>query len=76
MKAIVAKDYGDIDEMIHLDDRVPVPRLADLSSKQRHRMILQTHAVALAPGDVRVLSGLTRELQGPPEFPYVSGGAT
>jgi NADPH:quinone reductase-like Zn-dependent oxidoreductase len=30
--------------------------------------------VALACGDCRVLSGLTRELQGPPSFPYIPCG--
>lgn len=37
-------------------------------------MIIKTHAVSLACGDCRVLSGLTRELQGPPSFPYIPGG--
>merc|ERR1719329_1652301 len=37
-------------------------------------MILKTLAVSLAPGDVRTVSGKTRELQGPPSFPYIPGG--
>jgi NADPH:quinone reductase-like Zn-dependent oxidoreductase len=37
-------------------------------------MIIKTLAVALAPGDCRVLSGKTREFQGPPSFPYIPAG--
>lgn len=75
MTAVQGKDYGPIDEMISVESNVPVPRLADLPpKKQKSHVLIQTYAVALAPGDCRVLSGLTRELQGPPSFPYVPGG--
>jgi NADPH:quinone reductase-like Zn-dependent oxidoreductase len=37
-------------------------------------MLIKVLAVALAPGDCRVLSGKTREFQGPPSFPYTPGG--
>jgi NADPH:quinone reductase-like Zn-dependent oxidoreductase len=75
MKAVQAIDYGDIDEMLSVHEKIKVPRLSDLPPKMRSSHILiQTHAVALAPGDCRVLSGLTREMQGPPSFPYVPGG--
>ena len=75
MRAAQGKDYGPIDEMISVEDGVPVPRLDDLPEKKRSTsMIVRTHAVSLAPGDCRVLSGLTRELQGPPSFPYIPGG--
>mmetsp|Transcript_22157 Transcript_22157/g.27185 ORF Transcript_22157/g.27185 Transcript_22157/m.27185 type:complete len:376 (-) Transcript_22157:681-1808(-) len=75
MRAVQGKDYGDIDETIHVDDSVQYPSLEDIPIKQRKNfIIIQTHAVALACGDVRVLSGLTRELQGPPSFPYIPGG--
>lgn len=75
MKAAQGKDYGSIDEMISVEDGVAVPRLSDLPPKKRKDFIvIKTHAVALAPGDCRVISGLTRELQGPPEFPYIPGG--
>ncbi|KAL3939816.1 MAG: hypothetical protein SGARI_001230 [Bacillariaceae sp.] len=37
-------------------------------------MILKTLAVALAPGDCRVMSGKTSFVQGPPSFPYIPGG--
>lgn len=75
MKAAQGKDYGDIDDMIYVDDQVSFPNLEKLSKKQRKSsMIIETHAVALACGDCRVLSGDTREFQGPPEFPYIPCG--
>jgi NADPH:quinone reductase-like Zn-dependent oxidoreductase len=76
MRAVQGKELGgDIDTTISVEDGVTVPRLDDLPPRQRsHVMIVQTRAVALAPGDVRVLSGKTRELQGPPSFPYIPGG--
>ena len=75
MKAIQGTDYGDIDEMLSLETNVRIPRLSDLPPKERaSHILIKTHAVALAPGDCRVLSGLTREMQGPPSFPYTPGG--
>jgi len=89
MKAAQAKGYGDIDEMISVQDDVPVPDLQEeiiieenlhpmikqsyKKDSQTH-MIIQTLAVALAPGDTRLLSGKTRRMQGPPRFPYIVGG--
>lgn len=37
-------------------------------------MMVKTEAVALAPGDCRVLSGVCKKFQGPPSFPYIPGG--
>lgn len=91
MKAAQGKDYGPIDEMLSVQDNVPLPPQMLLSSGSskattsgaapassaelgRHQMIIKVLSVALAPGDCRVMSGLTRELQGPPSFPYVPGG--
>lgn len=75
MRAVQGKDYGDIDEMLSVENGVRVPQLSDVpEKKRRHYMIIKTLAVSLAPGDVRVLSGKTRELQGPPSFPYIPGG--
>jgi NADPH:quinone reductase-like Zn-dependent oxidoreductase len=75
MRAAQGKDYGPIDEMISVEDGVKVPHLCDLPDKKRAKfMVLKIHAVSLAPGDCRVISGLTRELQGPPCFPYIPGG--
>ena len=88
MKATQGKDYGDIDEMLsveevavpHLDDDFqPVEKLHPLIQSairkdRKTHMILKTLAVALPPGDCRVLSGKTRRFQGPPSFPYIPGG--
>jgi NADPH:quinone reductase-like Zn-dependent oxidoreductase len=89
MRAAQGAGYGDIDRMLSVEDGVPVPRLSDpydpvepihplirLATKQDRKthMIIRTLAVALAPGDCRVLSGLTRLFQGPPSFPYAPGG--
>jgi hypothetical protein len=37
-------------------------------------MVVKVHAVSLAPGDWRSLSGLTRGMQGPKSFPHIPGG--
>jgi len=76
MRAAQGSDYGDIDTTISVSDQVDVPRLQDLPNEKQRKtnMVIRTLAVALAPGDCRVLSGQTRELQGPPSFPYVPGG--
>jgi len=75
MQAVQGRGYGDIDENIFVDDNVKKLTLEDLPKKKRKDfMIIKTHAVSLACGDCRVLSGLTRELQGPPSFPYIPGG--
>lgn len=78
MRAAQASDYGDIDKVLSVEDGVKVPRLTDRGEgrKQKDWMLIKTHAVAVAPGDCRVLSGKTRELQGPPSssFPYVPCG--
>ncbi|KAL7542672.1 hypothetical protein ACHAWF_007227 [Thalassiosira exigua] len=89
MKAALAKNYGDIDEMISVEEAVSVPDLHDefsptekihpliasaIKKDRQTHMIIKTLAVALAPGDCRVLSGKTRTFQGPPSLPYIPGG--
>ena len=75
MRAGQVQDYGDIDTQVSVQDGVAVPQLSKLSARQRkNQMIVQTHAVSLAPGDVRVLSGKTKEIQGPPALPYIPAG--
>lgn len=72
--AAQTKDYGDIDEMISVSE-IEYPSFQNIpKGKRKNYLIIKTHAVALACGDCRVLSGLTRELQGPPSFPYIPGG--
>lgn len=75
MLAAQGKDYGPIDDMISVQGGVKVPHLDDLPAKTRSKyMLLKILSVSMAPGDCRVLSGLTKELQGPPSFPYIPGG--
>mmetsp|Transcript_14435 Transcript_14435/g.22546 ORF Transcript_14435/g.22546 Transcript_14435/m.22546 type:complete len:454 (+) Transcript_14435:93-1454(+) len=76
MRAAQGKDYGDIEEMMSVQDGIVVPQLKDcVDPKQQHQyLVLRTLSVSLAPGDCRVLSGKTRELQGPPSFPYIPCG--
>ena len=75
MRSVQIPDYGPIKEMVKVEENVRIPRLSSIPQKKRNDyLILKTLAVSLAPGDVRVLSGETRELQGPPSFPYIPGG--
>mmetsp|Transcript_30811 Transcript_30811/g.67644 ORF Transcript_30811/g.67644 Transcript_30811/m.67644 type:complete len:363 (-) Transcript_30811:74-1162(-) len=72
MKAIVATGFGDIDSNVHLDDDFPTPTLP--AKDDGKHMIIRVLACALAPGDVRVLSGKTDYMQMPEcGFPYVIG---
>ncbi|KAL7461293.1 hypothetical protein ACHAXS_001716 [Conticribra weissflogii] len=77
MRAAQISDYGtDLDKLLSVQSNVPTPRLGEDTppAKFDNPMLLRVLSVALAPGDARVLSGLTRELQGPPSFPYTPGG--
>lgn len=67
MRAVQSANYGN-----HLDlsvNTIPEPAVIP-----KGKILLQTHAVALAPGDARVLSGKCKSLNGPPSFPYIPGG--
>ena len=80
MKAAQGKYFGDVDEVMTVEDGVPLPNLEEEYNKpqetthplfryatkldRKNHMIIKTLAVALAPGDCRVLSGKTREFQG------------
>jgi NADPH:quinone reductase-like Zn-dependent oxidoreductase len=68
MKAIHAINYGSTGNL-HLQINVPKP-----VNIPKGKILIKTEAVALAPGDARVLSGKTRELQGPASMPYIPGG--
>jgi len=76
MRAAYGMNYGPVDDMVHVVDDAPKPNLRDAlgASKSKDWAIIRTLAVALAPGDVRVLSGKTKEFQGPKAFPHVLGG--
>lgn len=68
MRGASIAGYGAIDEMISVRDDWPVPEAGP------GELLIQVHAVALAPGDVRMLSGETRLMQKPRAFPYIGGG--
>jgi NADPH:quinone reductase-like Zn-dependent oxidoreductase len=74
MKAVVATGFGAIDENIYLRTDWPKPFLPPDS---KGLMIIRVLACALAPGDVRVLSGKTDWMQLPKGgHPYVIGSDT
>ena len=90
MKAVQCQGFGDKNQVLSVQDKVRIPNLRDIYEQPQLRlhpliqyatrrdrtthMLIQTLAVALAPGDARVLSGETRYFQGPPSFPYIPGG--
>ena len=76
MRAAQCIDYSEnVDEVLSVVDDVATPRLEDTPPAGfKHPMLIRVLSVALAPGDNRVMSGLTREFQGPPSFPYTPGG--
>lgn len=76
MRAAQCTDYSDsVDEVLSVEEAVATPTLDDTPpSGFKNPMLIRVLAVALAPGDVRAMSGLTRKFQGPPSFPYTPGG--
>jgi len=78
MRAAQVYGYGDGDddvELISVQDNIPVRQLHDLPPRVGvTQMLVRMEAVALAPGDCRVLSGHTKEIQGPPALPYIPAG--
>lgn len=70
MEAIISHGYGTYQNLKLVTD-YPKPNVNELPKR---KMLVKTLAVALAPGDARVLSGDCKSLQGPPSFPYIPGG--
>lgn len=71
MRGAQVSGYGeDPTELLSISDTIPRPKLP---SKGRF-LLVRVHAVSLAPGDCRVMSGKTRLVQGPPSLPYIPGG--
>jgi NADPH:quinone reductase-like Zn-dependent oxidoreductase len=72
MKAALATGFGEIDLNIHVKDNVPLPTFGREANTLQ--LLIRVQCCALAPGDVRVLSGLTDMVQLPPGgHPYVIG---
>ena len=77
MRAAQCTSYSkNIDAIITVHDGIAMPRLgSDAPPAGFHRaMLVRVLSVALAPGDCRVMSGMTREFQSPSSFPYTPGG--
>lgn len=70
MKAAVATGFGGIEENIGIRDDWPTPQL---DPEDTEHLLVHVLACALAPGDVRVLSGKTAYVQLPDGPPYVIG---
>jgi NADPH:quinone reductase-like Zn-dependent oxidoreductase len=71
MKAAIATGFGGIDENIHVREDWPVPCLDNFG---QGFLLVRILACALAPGDVRLLSGKTDYIQLPASgHPYIVG---
>lgn len=76
MRAAQCSNYGrNVDDVLSVVEDAPRPTFEPASKEARGHALVRVQATALAPGDVRVMSGRTREIQGPPSIPYVPGGA-
>lgn len=75
MRAAVCSNYGVVDQVLSVVPDAPRPTFEPAGKASRGYALIRVQAIALAPGDVRVLSGRTREVQGPPSVPYIPGGA-
>lgn len=75
MRAATASELGrSVDDVLDVVENFPKVEFDPADPKNAGYALVRVQACALAPGDVRVLSGRTREVQGPPAFPYVPGG--
>lgn len=73
MKAAIATGFGEIEDNIFVKNDWPTPQLPTTSSSSGW-MIIRVLACALAPGDVRLLSGKTSYVQLPSTgHPYIPG---
>ena len=75
MRAASVSDLGrNVDDVLDVVDNFSKVDFDPADPKNAGYALVRVQACALAPGDVRVLSGRTREVQGPPSFPYIPGG--
>lgn len=69
MKSVVISAHGtDLDKLVNMSTTQPIPK------RCKGELLVQVHACALAPGDVRVLKGDCDLFQSPGSFPYIPGG--
>jgi len=71
MRAVKCSGFGDVEDVLEVVEDFPKPVL---DPNKGGYVLLETRACALAPGDVRVVSGKTKEFQAPKRFPFVPGG--
>ena len=66
MQAAICTSYGNnFDDILSIQDDIASPTLDDKPpSGFKNGMLIKVLSVALAPGDVRVMSGKTKEFQG------------
>ncbi|CAM9243633.1 unnamed protein product [Laminaria digitata] len=76
MRAAQCSNYGrNVDDILTVVADAPRPIFEPAAKECRGHAFVRVQATALAPGDVRVMGGRTREIQGPPSIPYIPGGA-
>lgn len=64
MKALAALDYGDVQDMVFIDQPIPTPEAGQIQ--------VRIAAVSINPTDVRVIAGAYKDMV-PIEFPYIPG---
>ena len=66
MQAAICTTYGNnFDDILSIEDGIITPTLNDKPpSGFRNGVLIKVLSVTLAPGDVRVMSGKTKEFQG------------
>jgi len=66
MQAAICTSYGNnFDDILSIQNGIATPTLDDKPpSGFKNGMLIKVLSVALAPGDVRVMSGKTKEFQG------------
>lgn len=71
MKCATLKAFGDVEKELEIVTDRPRPVL---DKDGKGKMLVKVLACALAPGDVRVLTGACDLFQAPKSFPYIPGG--
>lgn len=62
MKSVLVRDHGDSDAF---DDTLYMTQNQPLPVRGKGQMLIRVQACSLAPGDVRMMSGLTKFAQMP-----------
>jgi len=76
MKAAVVTGFGGVDDNVFVRDDQKTPTLLDHDDEDHNEedyLVIRVLACALAPGDVRILSGNSAYIQLPEGPPYIPG---